>query len=398
MEKTRSFFEGFINFFKNLFFAVVGYIRDTYRAYWAMCIATTCFGLVIVASATRTADSHRTLIMQILAVTIGYFGALILSNIDYERLGELWPFVGGFTLLLELSCFVIGSDAGNGADDRAWLIFRVGGFGFSFQPSELLKIGFIITFSYHLSKVVRAGKFKNFTQIMLLAIHGMIPVAIVAATGDQGSALVFLFMFIIIMVGAGLAWYYLVLGLGAIGCMVPILWKFLMSNDQKKRFTAVYFPDRGDTADTLYQQNLAKTAIGSGQITGRGLFKGPMVESGKNYADHNDFIFSVVGEELGFIGAVACMLMLFTIMVLTLRAAFKSHDEMGKYICLGYFGMISVQTMINIGMCVGVLPVIGITLPFFSAGGSSSMCMYFGVGLVVSVFMRRKETNLRLNV
>ena len=123
-----------------------------------------------------------------------------------------------------------------------------------------------------------------------------------------------------------------------------------------------------------------------------------MVESGKNYADHNDFIFSVVGEELGFIGAVACLLLLLTIMILTLRAAYVSHDEMGKYICLGYFGMIATQTLLNVGMCVGVLPVIGITLPFFSAGGSSSMCMYFGLGLIVSVYMRRKETNMRLSI
>lgn len=377
---------------------MVRYVKNTYKSYWAVCIITTLVGLTMVASATRTAATNRTLLMQILAVTAGYIGAIILSNMDYERLGELWPFVGGGALLLELSTFVLGSDAGNGADDRAWLKFSLGGFSFSFQPSEVLKIAFIITFAYHLSRVVRAGKFKNFTQVILLAIHAIIPVGIVAATGDQGSALIFLFMFLFTIIGAGLAWYYVVMGLGALGCAVPILWKYLMSNDQKKRFTAVYFPDRGDTADTLYQQNLARTAIGSGQITGRGLFKGPMVESGKNYADHNDFIFSVVGEELGFIGAVACLLLLLTVMILTLRAAYTAHDEMGKYICLGYFGMLATQTLLNVGMCVGVLPVIGITLPFFSAGGSSSMCMYFGVGLVVSVYMRRKETNIRLTI
>ena len=392
------FLDKVINVSKNIFFAVVRYFRETYKSYWAICILTTAFGLLMVASATRNAGTNRTLLMQTLAVTIGYVGALILSNIDYERLGELWPLVGGSTLLLELSLFVLGSDAGNGADDRAWLKVSLGGTTVSFQPSELLKIGFIITFAYHLSRVVRAGKFKNFTQVVLLALHAMVPVGIVAITGDQGSALVFFFMFLFVIIGAGLAWYYVVMGFGALGAAVPILWKYFMSNDQKKRFTAVYFPDRGDTADTLYQQNLAKTAIGSGQITGRGLFKGPMVESGKNYADHNDFIFSVVGEELGFIGAVACLLLLLTIMILTLRAAYVSHDEMGKYICLGYFGMIATQTLLNVGMCVGVLPVIGITLPFFSAGGSSSMCMYFGLGLIVSVYMRRKETNMRLSI
>lgn len=387
-------------FFADVFFGIIGYIKNTYKSLWMFSILTTAFGLVMVASATRNAgNGHRTLIMQCIAVFMGYVGAFILSNVDYERLGELWPIVGGMPLLLELSLFVIGSDAGNGSDDIAWLLIPIGGgTRLSFQPSELLKIAFIITFSYHLSRVVRAGKFKSLTHVFLLTMHGMVPVLLVAATGDQGSAVIFLLMFLIIIIGAGLAWYYVVIGLGALTGLIPVIWRFVMSADQRHRFTAVYNPQPGDEQGILYQQNLSKMAIGSGQVTGQGLFKGPMVESGKNYADHNDFIYSVIGEELGFVGCILAILLIVIILGLLLRAATLSHDEMGRYLCLGYFGMIASQAVLNIGMSIGVLPVIGITLPFFSAGGSSAMCMYFGLGFAVNVFMRRKETNMRLTV
>ena len=142
----------------------------------------------------------------------------------------------------------------------------------------------------------------------------------------------------------------------------------------------------------LYQQTLGKVAIGNGGLTGEGHGTSTMIQSGLVPEDHNDFIFTVACEEFGFLGAIFLLGLLFAVMILSLYAAFKAVDMMGRFMCIGFFAMIATQTIFNIGMCISVLPVIGITLPFFSAGGSSSMCLYFGVGVVQSVYMRTMES------
>lgn len=392
-EKVKYHFtpDGIKNNAAKMLYRAINYIKDTYKTYWLVCIATSIYGLLFVYSATLSFSSNRQIIMQCLACIIGYVGALILSTIDYEQLGNMWMLVAIGCLLLVGLTFVIGVSATDEADDKAWL--RIA--GVSFQPSELMKIGFMITFSYHLGKVTEAGKINSFPQLILLAMHAMIPVGLIVAQGDHGTAIIFLMMFIIIMVCSNVKWYYLLMGFVAIGAMLPIVWK-IMPTFQKERIRAVYNPREGDETDWLWQQIISKTAIGSGGIKGQGLCKGPMTQGKVNPEAHNDFIFSVIGEECGFIGTTVCILLLLSIMILTLRVAFVAKDEMGKALCIGYFAIIATQSLMNIGMCIGVMPVIGIPLPFFSAGGSSSMCMYFGIGLVVSVYMRRNDTTLRI--
>lgn len=365
--------------------AVINYARTTYVVLWGLILACTVYGCTLISSARPVAVKT-----QIMAAMLGFGGAFVISLMDYHRLGQLWYLVGGACVFLVGLTFVVGQSAAGGnavADDVAWLNI----FGYSFQPSELMKIGFIVTFSYHLSYIVDKGTLNTLSSVFLLGCHALVPVGLCILQGDDGTALMFLVMFLIMFFSSGLSWNFIALGLTAIVCMSPILWQS-MSEHQRQRFSAVYNPQEGDESGILYQQTLGKVAIGNGGLTGEGHGTSTMIQSGLVPEDHNDFIFTVACEEFGFIGALLLIGLLLTVMLVSLYAAFKAVDTMGRFVCIGFFAMIATQTIFNIGMCISVLPVIGITLPFFSAGGSSSMCLYFGVGLVQSVYMRTKES------
>lgn len=365
--------------------AAANYVRTTYIALWALILMCTVYGCILISSARPVAVKT-----QVMAAMLGFGGAFIISLMDYHRLGQLWYLVGGICVFLVGLTFVIGQSAAGGnsvADDVAWLNI----FGYSFQPSELMKIGFIVTFSYHLSYVVEKRTLNTISSVLLLGGHALVPVGLCVLQGDDGTGLMFVVMFLMMFFSSGLSWNFIALGLTAIVAMSPIFWQ-AMNENQKKRFSALYNPQEGDEMDTLYQQTLGKIAIGNGGLTGEGHGTSTMIQSGLVPEDHNDFIFTVACEEFGFIGALVLMGLLVTVMLLSLYAAFKAVDTMGRFVCIGFFAMVATQTIFNIGMCVSVLPVIGITLPFFSAGGSSSMCLYFGVGLVQSVYMRTMES------
>ncbi len=379
-----------ITFGKKAGFALLKYIKTTYIALWVTVLTASVFSCMLVFSATHTLG-YRRLIVQMSACLIGYVGAIIISTMDYERLGELWYLIAAVCISLILATFVFGVQGTELADDRAWL--RI--FGVSFQPSELMKIGFIITFSYHLSLTIKAGHINSIPHLLLVVGHGLIPIALVLAQGDTGNAMIFMFIFAFMIFCSGIDWKYIALVVIAALIALPFLWQNLPSF-QKERIRAVYFPKEGDELDALYQQTIGRMALGSGGITGQGWMSGALTQSGIIPEDYTDFIFTVAGEEFGMIGCLIILLVEISIIVLSLRAAFSARDNMGKFMCLGFFTLIAVQTIFNIGMCLVVLPVIGITLPFFSAGGSSSMCLYFGFGLVLSVYMRRNETNLRI--
>ena len=365
--------------------AAVDYAKTTYVAMWALILTCTIYGCMLIHSARPIAIKT-----QVMAAVIGFGGAFIISLMDYHRLGQLWPIVGGLCVFLVGLTFVVGHSAIGGnavADDVAWLNI----FGYSFQPSELMKIGFIITFAYHLSYVVEKNTLNTISSVFMLGGHALVPVGLCKLQGDDGTALMFMVIFLIMFFSSGLSWNFILLGLSGIAAITPLLWQ-TMSSHQQKRFSAVYNPQEGDEMGILYQQTLGKVAIGNGGLTGEGHGTSTMIQSGLVPEDHNDFIFTVACEEFGFIGGVFLLALLLAVMLLSLYAGYKAVDMMGKFMCIGFFAMIATQTIFNIGMCISVLPVIGITLPFFSAGGSSSMCLYFGVGVVQSVYMRTMES------
>ncbi|MEG1448936.1 MAG: FtsW/RodA/SpoVE family cell cycle protein, partial [Oscillospiraceae bacterium] len=285
-------------------------------------------------------------------------------------------------LILNLLTFTsLGVQRLEYVDDRAWLRFPVIG---TFQPSEILKLSFILTFALHLSLVSK--KINKPKVLIPVCIHGAIPVILIHLQGDDGTAIIFAVIFAFMLFKSGLSYKYIGAGIGAVAVMVPILWFFILSDDKKDRIFAVYSPQNSSKA-ILWQQNMGKIAIGSGGVSGKGLGSQSYQLVPEN---HNDFIFSFIGEAFGFLG---CMLMIILICTISFRIIYTlniADDEIGQNICVGVFAMLIGQSVINIGMNLSLIPVIGITLPLMSAGGSSVIVTYIGIGMVLSVYQRAR--------
>ncbi|MCR4616342.1 MAG: FtsW/RodA/SpoVE family cell cycle protein [Clostridiales bacterium] len=359
-------------------------------------IASAC-GIILVHSATmyKLTEGHailRDTIVMAAVVIIGIVAAIILSFIDYEIFFRFWPVIAILCLGMMSLLFIWGVGPDARSDARTWLPIRLPGFKLFIQPSEFLKIGFAITFAKHLAAV--EDDLNDFRNIVLLGIHALIPFGLVVVTGDLGSALVFLAVIIGMLFLAGVKIWYL-LGALLIGLSAaPILWFKFLSDFQKQRILAVYYPSalsESKFKEVIYQQQQAVNAIGSGQLTGKGLFHGQYTQNGLVPVNESDMIFSVVGEELGFIGCVAILALLAVIIVKIVNVGRRAPDKHTQLFCYGIALTIAVQSIINIGVCIKLLPVIGITLPFLSSGGSSNLCVYLAIGLVMSVYRYNRE-------
>lgn len=366
----------------HVLYIIRNYFRQTSRLLWLTCIAASCLSAMLVYSATRSAGT-RQFTVQVVAIIIGYIGAVLLSLIDYTKIAKLWPIiaVGGLGLMALTS--VLGKTVA-GTDDKAWIMIG----NISFQPSELVKIGFIITLAKHLDVLREHDKLRSFWHICLVLLHALIPMAVIHFQGDDGAALVFFFIFLFMCFGAGVQLRYFLLVILAACAAVPLAWKYVLNNDQKRRFE-ILFDHSLDPLGYGYQQSQSEISIGSGQLFGQGYLEGPRVMASLVPEDHNDFIFSVAGEEFGFVGCIGIILLLITITGVALVVGIRARDALGRNICYGFFGLVAFQSLANIGMCLYVMPVIGITLPFFSAGGSSAACLYLGIGLIQSVYRHR---------
>lgn len=343
------------------------------------------YGLLLVFSATYSKLKPDQIIASdlksmILSIALGLIIAIVLSHIDYQIISKLWPVIAGGCILLMIATMIWGVAPEARPDARSWL--RIGN-SFTFQTSELLKVGFIISFSYHLDMVKDdINKLKN---IIPLVIHGMIPIALVVVTGDAGSALIFLFIFIGMLFFAKVNIGYFIAGFCLIFMAFPIAWKLgFLKGLQRERIVALFFPEYYET--TMYQQNNGKIAMGSGGLTGQGFLQGKMTQGRLVPENQNDMILTVAGEEFGFIGAMVAILLLSALIVKIIFNALKARDNVGYLMCSGVAVMLLAQVFVNVGMELSILPCIGITLPLFSAGGSSSMCTYIALGIVLSIY------------
>lgn len=376
--------------------------KTTDKLLLLLCLLTSAFGVLMVYSATYSTLEDgglisRTALVMLLAVLVGVTMCIVISYIDYELVVRFWMIIGGVCLLMMLLLFPFGSAPPDRPDAKTWFDFKI----INFQPSELFKIAFIITFSVHLDYV--GDEINSLKNALLLCLHGGIPAVIVILTGDLGSALVFVFIFVGLMFASGLAARYFAAAAAVILAAVPILWFGFFSDFQKGRILAVYAPNSLDTAlykKYIFQQQQSVNAIGSGKFFGRGFLNGAYTQSHSVPVNDSDMIFSVVGEELGFIGAFAALALLALIIVKIVFVGKNANTNTGSLICYGIATMIGSQAILNIGMCLKLLPCIGITLPFFSSGGSSNLCIYIAIGLVMSVYrcsQRGEINNFRYN-
>lgn len=356
---------------------------------WLLLAAISVYSLLLLRSVDSSTGSSyfRT---QLVAIVLGVVGAVILSLLDYATLANFWYLLGGASIFLMIYTALFGDQVlgSGGVNARAWI--QIG--GSTFQTSEAVKIAFILTFSKHLDTLRKREWINRPLHVVLLGCHALVPMLLCELQGDTGAAIVFFAMFLAMSLAAGVKLrYFAILG-GLVLIALPLLWQFGMDEYQKLRFIALFnLDDPNIRIDAGYQQYQGRISIGSGKLTGQGLFHGSRVASNSVPFQQSDYIFSVAGEELGFVGCSLILLLLLLFMAKVLHVAQTARDDLGKYICFGYFGIIALQSISNIGMCLALLPAMGVTLPFFSAGGSSAICMYLGFGLVQSVHMRRKE-------
>lgn len=347
-------------------------------------ILASLFGLTLVFSATySTLDDGKIISSDVRAMLVSVTGgliiALIVSNIDYDIISKLWPIIAAGCVGLMIFTFFFGVAPSARQDAKSWLDLKI----FYFQPSELLKVGFIISFSYHLDLV--RDDISKLKTIIPLVIHGAVPIVLVMITGDAGSALIFMIMFIGMLFFARVNIGYFIAGICAIIVGFCVAWKVgIINGIQRQRIVALLYPDQFE--DVMYQQTNGKIALGGGGLFGQGYLHGDMTQSGAVPENQNDMILSVAGEEFGFVGAMFVVLILGFLVLRVIKCGLTARDNVGYLMCSGIGVMLFAQAMVNIGMELSLLPCIGITLPLFSAGGSSSLCIYLALGIAFSVY------------
>ena len=356
------------------------FFRGTDKILTLLCLLASTFGIVMVYSATRhTVEGGgfpRDALTMIFAVIIGLAIAFGMSLIDYDAYCRIWWVWGALGVFLMILVMLVGVAPSARQDARTWLNLGI----IYFQPSELVKVFFITTFSVHLYSV--RDEINKVRNVLLLVLHALIPFALVSISGDDGSALVFLLIALSMIIVAGLSWKYILGFFALVGAAIPLVWSKL-TNFQKERFVVIWNPDK--YPGTSYQQNLGLAALYNGGVLGKGLFKGNYTQNGVVPESQNDMIFTVIGEELGVIGGLVAILLLMGIILRIIKIGRSSVDGPAQYACYGIASMIGFQTLINLAMVFRIGPVIGITLPFFSAGGSSTLCLYVAIGLVLSI-------------
>lgn len=351
---------------------------------WLLAVAASVYSLILINSMQR-ASEYSYMTPQILALTLGYIAAVVITLIDYETISRMWIPLIILSLVLLGIVFVFGRNVA-GTDDTAWITLPG---GVSFQPSELVKIFFIITFSKHLQILKNNDMLHSLVGVITLLIHMGIPVALIHMQGDDGTVLIFIFMFLIMSFVGGVQLRYFLIMLLLLAAGIPIFWNYFLNDEHKNRFTAIFDIDGNAMKTYGWQQYQGKVSVASGGLSGSGLGNGARVASGIVPEQENDFIFTVAGEELGFIGCLLLLFILLAICVKIIIDGMSARDYLGKMICIGVFSMIGVQTIINVGMVLGLLPVVGITLPFFSSGGTSLLSVLIGIGLVQSVYYHK---------
>ncbi len=358
-------------------------IRQGDKVLMLLCLITTAFGCLVIASTTNYMGSARFVLTQVVAAAIGFLLFAVISSIDADFFSEHRMSMVIFNCLLLLLLIPFGTD--NDTGNRSWLDFPL--LPINIQPAEICKITFILI----MASVMAANqtKISSVRSVFQMVIQlGILCGMNFVLSHDAGVTLIFVFIFIGMTFAGGvnLLWFA-----GAIGGVVagfPLLWKF-MDNYQKLRIQILFDPslDVSGTGPRYHTMQSIRTLTGGG-FTGQGLFEGHRTQGGMLFAQHTDYIFSAIGEELGYLGCIFVMVLLGLIIARCIWVGCHSQDYPRRLICFGAASALMFQVISNVGMCIGITPVIGLTLPFISYGGSSIVSLYAMLGLVSGVYAR----------
>ena len=363
-----------------------------------LCILASLMGLVLIYSATRYMDSlHDFPQKQALFVCVGIVAYVWVSFIDIEYLMEKWWWVFLLLGLLAIALIIpFGKDLGTG--NRSWVY--IPHVPFSIQPGEIAKLAYIVVLAWMINKARPRGLGRFPALVKYVVLTGVFAGSLAVLSGDWGMVIVYLFIFVVMAWVAGVSkWWFIGVGGPLVG-LVVFLWRFILPRTKYwddyrvMRFRIVVEHWKGNNLDPRgagWQQNQSLAAIGSGQLTGMGYLNGTCTRSPNKEtlpARHTDNIFAVCGEEFGMIGCCAVLLVLLLIILRCVWVSRRARSHMSAYIAMGIAGMLMIQTMINVAMTLYVGPVIGLTLPFISYGGSSTLTLFIAMGLVSGIKMR----------
>ena len=348
-----------------------------------LCLITTAFGCVIIASATAHMDATRFVLVQLVASLLGVGVFILFTSIDLDFLLEQRNLLFLFNIGMILLLIPFGEEHGG---NRSWINLPL--LPINVQPAEICKMSFILVLASVMAS--HQSRLSRPVPVFHMVFHLMIMAGLnVVISGDAGVSLIFVFIFIGMVFAGGvhMFWFGLAAAGGAVG--LPIIWNHVMHEYQRKRFEVLYNPDLDPLAiNERYHTNQALQSLTAGGFTGQGLFHGTRTSVGALTAQHTDYLFAAIGEELGFLGCLAVILLEFAIISRCIYVGIQSPDFVRRVVCFGCASAMIFQVFSNIGMCLGLTPVIGLTLPFISYGGSSMLSLFAMMGLVSSVHAR----------
>lgn len=358
--------------------------------------------MILVFSATRYLETNRYVFVQAAAILLGVVVYIIMSSVDIELFTERsWRFLLVFNILIILALVPFGVGAET-TGNKSWIPLPL--IPVNVQPAEVAKLTFVLLFAWQCVKLQEHG-ISRFPSVLQLTGHiGLMCALIGVISGDFGMVLTYLFMFVVIAWVAGVKKRWFVLGIGgAVGGTI-LIWPHMPAY-LTGRFTVVIDHIMGNP-DTIYEQTMGKgwqqsrsiLAIGSGGLTGQGYLQGIQTQSSSADslpARYTDEIFAVCGEEFGLLGCCLLLLLLSGIIIRCFWVAHRACSPQSALIAAGYGGMLLIQVGVNVGMCLYVFPVVGLTLPFISSGGSSIITMFAAMGIVSGIKMRSLPSWLR---
>ena len=342
------------------------------------------FGLILIGSATKALPGRTYIPVQAFAFVLGLILYYVFTVLDVDIIADKWIALLIFEtfIMVLLIPFGVSGDTGN----KGWLRFA----GIGIQPSEIAKVVFIVLMAKHMTYLKEYKDINSVLSMAQLVVHfGYTFVLIMFTAEDLGSAVVFAAIFLVMMIVAGVKLYWFLIGGAVVAVAVPFLWNNFLDEYQRQRIRAPYDPTVDPTGwGITWQSTRSKLAMKSGQFTGVGLGNGVQTQNNWLTGKHTDFIFSMAGEELGMLACLVIMALLTIVIFRCVLVGLRSNNTMSMLVCMGVAASVFFQMLVNTGMCIGITPVIGITLPFFSYGGSSLMSTFAAVGLVSGVKYR----------
>ena len=351
-----------------------------------LCLVVAGFGVICIASATsaeKFGGNFKYIAIQIISIGLGVLMYALVSSIDLDYLSEHRGLMVAFNIFLLLLLIPFGTD--NNTGNRSWLHFP--GFPVNVQPAEICKITYIIIMASVMSS--HQNRISHPVSVLHMLMHlGILVVLNLALSSDMGVSLIFVFIFIGMAFAGGVSLWWFALAIGSIASAFPILWQFL-GQYQRNRILILFDPTIDPQGiNERYHSKINLQSLTGGGLMGQGLFQGNRTQGGNLFAQHTDYIFSSMGEELGFAGCVLIMVLELAIIARCIYVGVRCQDYMRRLVCYGAASALMFQLMINVGMCIGVMPVIGLTLPLISYGGSSVVTIFAMLGLVSGAYAR----------